>query len=51
VTLASVGVGLRGEWRNNASLSLDVARVVQSHAAADSDSGDLRAHFAINVLF
>lgn len=51
VTLASVGVGLRGEWRNNASLSLDVARVVQSHAAADSDTGDLRAHFAINVLF
>lgn len=51
VTLGSIGIGLRGEWRNNASLSLDLARVVQSHPAADRDSGDLRAHFAINLLF
>ena len=51
LTLGSIGIGLRGEWRNNASLSLDLARVVSSHPAADRDSGDLRAHFAINLLF
>lgn len=51
LTLGSIGIGLRGEWRNNASLSLDVARVVSSDDAADRDSGDVHAHFAINLLF
>lgn len=51
LTLGSIGIGLRGEWRHNASLSLDLAKVVRSHPAADRDSGDLHAHFAINLLF
>lgn len=51
VTLASVGLGLRAEWSNRASLRLDIARVVRSHEGVNSRSGDVRGHFALNVLF
>lgn len=50
-TLASLGVGLRADWSNRASFRLDVANVIQSHPEAGENTGDVRGHFALNILF
>lgn len=51
VTVASAGAGLRGEFGRRAALSLDVASVIVEDTAAAERQGDVKAHFAINVMF
>jgi len=51
ITVASAGAGLRGELGRRAALSLDVASVIVEDTATSERSGDVKAHFTINVLF
>lgn len=51
VLLASAGIGLRIELGNKASFRLDLANVIHSHAGLSQQSGDLRGHCALNLLF
>lgn len=50
-TLASVGVGLRADWSNRMSFHLDLADVIHTHPSSDQNTGDIRGHFALNILF
>lgn len=50
-TLASAGVGVRGNWNKRVSLAADVASVAHSHPTAGEASGDIRGHVSLNVLF
>ena len=51
IDLASVGFGLRADWIGIGSLRLDVGRVVDSHKNIRQQTGDVRGHFSLNVLF
>ncbi len=48
-SLASMGVGLRWQWKNQLNLSLDLAHVL--NGADPTDSGDGRLHFNVFYRF